>query len=343
MLITFLDDSVPFDGNSGVERALGGSEKGLVALATALCRRGHTVRVFNRCTSASVVDGVSWQPIETCEAAYSDWLIANRKPTLLSHVPNADRVGLWVTGHGGYLESPGPLKAMKSRKPTLFLQVLAQSVTVPHSLQVSAAEVVPPATLDCYRNAGAMVTASPKRAVVTTHPKNGLNWLLGLWYKKISMHVPDAELHIYSALLSRGPEFDVPSEEVAAIFRLMAESNNSTVKIFEPVPDIQMAEVYRRARAHVYPGNDRDLVCGTLADSQAVGVPAVARGVGGVRERILNGRSGFVASDDGAFRDRVIELIKDDEVFGEVSKVAKSQQAKRSWDNVASDLERIFS
>jgi len=343
MLITFLDDSVSFDGNSGAERALGGAEKGLVALATALCRRGHTVRVFNRCTSASVVDGVSWQPIETCEAAHSDWLIANRKPTLFSHVPNADKIGLWVGGHAGYLEKPSPLKAMKSRKPTLLLQVLAQSVTVPHSLQVSAAEVVPPATLDCYRNAGPMVAADPKRVVVTTHPKNGLNWLLGLWYDQISLHVPDAELHIYSTLLSRDSEIDVPSDEVATIWRLMAESDNTTVKIFEPVPDSQMVEVYRRTRAHIYPGDDRDLVCSTLADSQAVGVPAVARDVGGARERILNGRSGFLASDDGAFRDRVIELIKDDEVFFTANKVAKSQQAKRSWDDVASDLERIFS
>ena len=104
-----------------------------------------------------------------------------------------------------------------------------------------------------------------------------------------------------------------------------------------------MVEVYRRARAHVYPGDDRDLVCSTLADSQAVGVPAVARDVGGARERILNGKSGFLASDDGAFRDRLIELIQDDEVFWKANKVAKSQQAKRSWDDVARDLERIFS
>jgi hypothetical protein len=343
MLITFLDDSVAFDGNSGAKHALGGSEKGLVALAVALCRRGHTVRVFNRCTSACVVDGVSWQPIETCEAAHSDWLISNRKPTLLSHVPNADRIGLWVGGHAGYLANAKPLKAMKSRKPTLLLQVLAQSITVPHSLQVSAAEVVPPATLDCYRNSEGMLVTEPKRVVVTTHPKSGLNWLLELWYEQISNHVPDTELHIYSALLSRDSDVGVPSEGVATIFRLMAENSNATVKIFKPVPDIEMVDVYRRARAHVYPGDDRDLVCSTLADSQAVGVPAVARDIGGACERILHGRSGFVASDDGVFRDRVIDLIKDDEIFWKAHKIAKSQQAKRSWDDVANDLERIFS
>ena len=343
MLITFLDDSVPFDGGSGVEDALGGPEKALVGLSAALCKRGHTVRVFNRCMSATVVDGVSWQPIGTCEAAYSDWLIANRKPTLLSHVPNADKTGLWVSGHAGYLENPAPLKAMRTRRPTLLLQALAQSVTVPHSLQVSAAEVIPPATLACYRNSEELIPSDPKRIVITTHPKHGLGWFLKLWYREIACQVPDTELHIYSALLSKDSDNDVPSEELAQIFQLMAESNNSSVKVFRPVPDVQMVEVYRRARIHVYPGDEYDLLCSTLADSQATGVPAVARDIGGTRERILNGRSGFTVSDDKSFTDRVIELITQDEVFKVASQLAKSYQAKRTWDDVAMDLERIFS
>ena len=98
MLITFLDDSFPFDGRSPSKKAMGGAEKALVALSTALSRRGHTVRVFNRCLSGVVVEGVSWQQIETCEVAYSDWLIAHRKPTLLSHVPRAEKAALWVAG-----------------------------------------------------------------------------------------------------------------------------------------------------------------------------------------------------------------------------------------------------
>ena len=343
MLITFLDDSVPFDGQSPSKRAIGGGEKALVALSTALSRRGHTVRVFNRCLSGVVVEGVSWQPIETCKATYSDWLIAHRKPTLLSYVPRAEKAALWVGGHAGYLAKPDPLKAMNSRQPILLFQTLCQSSTVPHSLQLRSAEMLPPATLDCYRLSRGMASSSPKRVVVTTHPRNGMSWLVRLWFEQISNQVPDAELHVYSSLLSRGLRTQVPDPVVTEILQLAGQNHNSSVKIFEPIPDIRMVEVYRAARAHLYPGDPRDLVCPTLGDSQSSGLPAVSRDLGGVGERLLNDKTGFLAVDDDVFKERVVRLINDDEFFMEASRIAKKEQSKRSWDDVASDLERIFS
>ena len=156
MLITFIDDLVPFDGRSAELVPLGGPEKGLIALAVGLARRGHTVRVFNRCDRSVVADGVGWRPIKECDAAYSDWLIAHRNPALLRHVPNADRTALWVVGDATYLGNPNPLSAITERKSVLILQSLSQSLTVPRSLQANAAEVVVPAALDCYRTAPEM-------------------------------------------------------------------------------------------------------------------------------------------------------------------------------------------
>ena len=104
-----------------------------------------------------------------------------------------------------------------------------------------------------------------------------------------------------------------------------------------------MVEVYRAARAHLYPGDPRDFVCSTLGESQASGLPAVSRDLGGVRERLVDNKSGFLAADEEQFRERVIQLINDDHFFQEASKVAKIEKSKRSWDDVASDLERIFS
>ena len=74
MLVTILDNSVPFDGRSADAVPLGGPEKGVIALAVSLAKRGHTVRVFNRCEQPSVVDSVSWRPITECDAAHSDCL-----------------------------------------------------------------------------------------------------------------------------------------------------------------------------------------------------------------------------------------------------------------------------
>lgn len=342
MLVTFIDDSIPFDGQSADVVPLGGPEKSLIALAVALARRGHTVRVFNRCEGLLVADGVGWRPIKECDAAHSDWLIAHRNPRLLRHVPNADRTALWIVGNARYLGSPASLSTIKHRKSILILQSLAQSLTVPQSLQANAAEVVAPAALNCYRAAHEMAPAEPVRAVVTTHPANGLDWLLNLWIDKVVNRVPEAELHIFSSTLERGAAgADISSSLRSVLQRAMA-ARDKGVKIFRPIPDIKMSEIYRSARVHLYPSDHRDLICTTLGDSQSTGLPGIARDRGAARERILNGQSGYLAPDDEAFANLTVELLDDWETFSQLSRVARTRQRHRDWDRVASDFERIL-
>ena len=86
MLITFLDDSVPFDGATQDQKPLGGGEKAVAGLAEALAARGHMVRVFNRCAAPAVVDGVSWRRLDDCDAAHSDLVVAHRDPAFCDSV-----------------------------------------------------------------------------------------------------------------------------------------------------------------------------------------------------------------------------------------------------------------
>ena len=342
MLITFVDDLVPFDGCSAELVPLGGPEKGLIALAVGLARRGHTVRVFNRCDRSVVADGVSWRPIKECDAAYSDWLIAHRNPTLLRHVPNADRTALWMVGDATYLGNPSPLSAITDRKSVLVLQSLAQSLTVPKSLQANAAEVVVPAALDCYRTAPEMLLSTPAHAVVTTHPANGLDWLLGIWLDHVFTRIPTAELHIYSSTLERGAAGgDLPTSLRPLLARALA-GRRKGVKLFRPLSDNKMSEVYRRARVHLYPSDERDLLCTTLGDSQAVGLPAVARDKGAARERLLNGQSGYLAPNAEDFADLTVRLLGEDVIFTKLCRIARTRQRKRGWDQVAADFERVL-
>ena len=148
MLVTILDNSVPFDGRSADAVPLGGPEKGVIALAVSLAKRGHTVRVFNRCEQPSVVDSVSWRPIAECDAAHSDWLIVHRDPQLFKYVPNATRAALWISGEGSYLDNSTVLSLVKYHKPLLLLQSLVQSLSVPASLNASPAEVIQRSVLE---------------------------------------------------------------------------------------------------------------------------------------------------------------------------------------------------
>ena len=114
------------------------------------------------------------------------------------------------------------------------------------------------------------------------------------------------------------------------------------VTIMAPTGDRDMAKAYAMARVHLYPGSEREMYCSTLAESQAVGLPAVARPVGSVKERFTDRQSGFLAPDDDAFVENALAMLQDDEAFQAASKTATRSGRGRSWDSAATEFETLF-
>src|SRR5262249_9788427 len=126
MHIVFVDDSVNYDGYSPARRPLGGMEKAVVSLATALNERGHEVTVLNNTTHTHIAVGANYMPREgggTPRTA--DIVIAVRKPGLLGAVRNVKHRLLWVPGATDYLSSPANAPLLDSFQPK-FLFVNAQ-------------------------------------------------------------------------------------------------------------------------------------------------------------------------------------------------------------------------
>jgi len=342
MLVTFLDDSIPYDGDSPAKQPLGGAEKSVAGLAAALAKRGHTVRVYNGCDFATVVDGVSWQPLSECRAAQSDWVIAHRKPALLRKIPDATRRAMLLSLPADTLAKSEYFAPLSEYRPLLILQGLAHSLLIPPLLQSYDAATVMLGVGQAYRDAPAMAPVNPPRAIVTTHPLRGLEWLLDVWSSRVHARVPWAELHLYSAILERGAGGAVVSDEMKPILDLAVAGEARGVRIKRPLGDAEMVEVYRQARVHLYPSSSRDVLCTTLAESQAVGLPAVARPIGATDERIRNGQTGYLAADAAGFADMTVRLLDDSDAFERMSAEAREQQRDCDWDRAAAEVERAL-
>lgn len=342
MLVTFIDDTVPFDGHSPNSHPLGGAQKSVVGLASMFAQRGHTVRVYNRCEFPVVADGVSWQPIDECEASQTDWLIVHRDPTLFRMIPDANRRALLLSAPADTLGKPESIAPMRQYKPALVLQGLAHSLLIPPALQSFAAATVVMGVADCYRTAEPMAPVNPPRAVVTTHPLRGLEWLLDVWMKHVHAKLPWAELHVYSAALEKGSLGAALPSSLKPILDLAVAAENCGVRLKRPLSDPEMVEVYRQARAHLYPSSSRDVLCNTLAESQAVGLPGVARPIGAADERLRNGETGYLAPDEESFANLTIRLLDDIDMFNRLSEKAREQQRNTSWVRAAEEIERVL-
>jgi hypothetical protein len=341
MLITLVDDSVPYNGDSPDAEPLGGAEKAVVGLAGAMVRKGHTVRVINRTLVPAAIDGVSWVPWEGRRPTITEVLIAFRKPSLLQFVRSTRKTVLWLTRPADTLAREPAAPAISRAEPNIVFLGKAHRETYPGD-PPGFSKVVPFGLRKPYLLADDMTPSETPVAVVTTHPRHGMDWLMRLWVERVHPQVPNAELHIYSASLVAAEQGREIPEAIQPIAEQAKAARGAGVRIFEPGADPQMADVYRKARVHLYPGSAGDMHCSTLGESQAVGLPGVARPLGAAEERIVEGETGFIAPDDEAFVNLTLPLLSDLESFTHVSKEARLRQRGRSWDKVAGEFEVLF-
>ncbi|MBF0374373.1 MAG: glycosyltransferase family 4 protein [Alphaproteobacteria bacterium] len=338
MRITLIDDSIPFDGFTPSGQPLGGPEKAFASLPGALVRRGHQVTAINRCRYRLVVEGAQWLPWDEPRPAQTDVLIAFRKPALLDAVRQSGKRLLWVTAPPRYLDQPANRKILESFRPRLALVGRIQKTQ--WSNWLPAAPVMPGIRPEYLLDAPT-VPCAPPRAVATIHPSHGLDWLIELWRSQIRPQVPQAELHVFSAILDKGAQGEEVPEAVRPVLARALAAKADGVVIRKPRNDGGMAEEYRMARVHLHPGHADDLGCFTLTESQAAGLPAVARPLGAAPERLRDGETGHIVPDEAAFANVARLLLTDDTMFWSMNQAARTG-TRRSWDDAAADFESIW-
>lgn len=338
--IVMADDGIPFDGTSVEAGPLGGAETAFVALAEALAARGHRVEARSRCREPVAHKGVSWAPLASGAPPACDLLIANRGARLLGLVPRAGRRLFWLHNPARYLTKPRNLWPLARYRPMLVLCGRHHAGTVPRWLPRSGETIMPYGLLAPFREARPR-EPPPPRAVFTSNPLRGLDWLLDLWVARIAPVLPAAELHVYCGPSVYGANGEMARRMDSVLERVEA-LYDSGVRRHLPVRHEDIADVLARSRIMLYRGDPGEAFCTALAEAQSIGLPVVVQPVGMVAERVVDGVTGVVASDDATFAAAAIRLLRDDDTWRRFHREALSRQRGLSWDEVASRYEALL-
>jgi glycosyltransferase involved in cell wall biosynthesis len=196
--------------------------------------------------------------------------------------------------------------------------------------------------LDRFRRATPREPPAP-RAIFTSNPLRGLDWLLELWVARIAPAVAGAELHLYAGAATYG----VAAGSVQA--RRMEEAlgradglGQAGVRRFAPVAHDALAAALAGARVMLYRGDPGETFCLALAEAQAMGVPAVVANRGAVAERVIDGVTGRVAEDDETFAAAAVAVLRDDALWRHWHLAALDGQRGWCWDRVAGEFESLM-
>lgn len=337
--ICFVESSISFDGFGPTSRPLDPSARALAYLTGALAQRGHTVYVINKVEQPITCDGVRWLGWTEPPPEEPEIVVAIDDPALLAHVAKAEKRFLWMHGAPASLDGEVAKSALAGWRPELVFHSYAQRDRWPNMLGL-ATTVISPAPGHSFVEENPIDLAEPPRAITVCHPLGGLERLIRLFAERVRPAVPNAELHVHSALLDRARWGGDVSDAVRPLHELCQAWATSGVIVHRPQPDPQMADIYRQSRAFLHPSLPDETAAIALMEAQAAGLPAIAFTQSSVAmERVSDALTGRLCASDDAFVGAAIELLSDPAAHLRMSAAAKEMRRDRTWAIAASEWE----
>lgn len=340
--IVMTDDGIEFDADALDTGPLGGAETAFASLAHALAARGHRVAVRNHCTRATASDGLDWAPLADGVPETCDLHIANRSDKLLPVVPAARRTVFWIHNPARYLLKLRYLSKLWRIRPPVVFSGAHHQRGYPRWAPDGGRVVIPYGISEVFRDTAPPTQAPPPRAVFTSNPLRGLDWLLDLWEGDIRPHCAGAELHLFSGAATYGEYGAARAARMAPVLARAESLAAAGVVLRGAVTKRELAAEMSRARVLLYRGDVGETFCLAVGEAQAAGVPAVVQDIGCVAERVIDGETGFIAAGDAAFAAAAVRLLGDDALWRRQSQAAAARQRGWGWDQAAAAFEELI-
>ena len=326
-----IDQDASFNGRTYREEPLGGTETAFVLLAESFVKNGHKVIALTKKLESEDYNGVAWKPLNT-KINECDLYIINRAPSLLDNAPKSKRTILWVHNPASYLNKFRNFRRLifknikvvcsgKYHFDSLPVWIKSRSLIIPLGLSE-----------EVFTNENVAKKAPEPLVIFTSNPERGLLWLVDIWIKKIKVSVPNAKLHIFAGHKTYGGR---NKEKIKNILNAVRDLNDSSIKLFEPIPKKQLFNKLLNYRAMLYKGDPGETFCLSVAEAQALGVPCVVKPIGSLGERVKDKITGIVAIKDEDFCNGAISILKEDKVWMTYRDNSLKFQRDYQWEKIA--------
>jgi len=341
-VIVLADDGIVFDGRTPEQGPLGGAESSVIQLVEILAARGHDVSVFNKCEAALDYKGVKWRPIASGVPDNADLYIANRGDKLLKLCEGAKNTVFWTHNPCGYMLKARYLWQFLRRRPVIVFIGGYHATTLPGWVPDGGRATIPYGLPDLFCDAEPARDIPGPRAIFTSNPLRGLDWLLDLWAREIEPDVPGAELHVFSGAATYGAAGARKGDAMGRVLDKAQALEPQGVRLRAPLDKARLIDELRLSRVMLYKGDINETFCLAIAEAQCLGIPCVVQPIGSMVERVRDGETGFVAEDDAAFALAAKRLLTDDAVWRTQHVRALETQRTWRWSDAAAAFEELI-
>jgi glycosyltransferase involved in cell wall biosynthesis len=339
--IIIADMTGRYDGRDLESGTLGGTEASVIRCARELARRGHDVNVYTNCDTPVRHEEVSWFPLNGTRPDSCDLYVAVHQPRLLGFVRRPKRRAIWVLWPASQLNHYKKIWRMWLYRPVPIL-ISQYQLSCYSFLPRRGLVLIPLGLPEDVRGFPPRANTPSPRAIFASNPQRNLRRLVELWLQLILPRVPDAVLEVYGLNNLRPNEDAWKLWEGSLLPIGVPENLKRSVCIYPSVRRPQLIEAMRKARVMLYLGHKCEAFCLSLAEAQALGLPAVVAPVAALPERVIDQVTGFHHSDPERFAQAAVSLLTNDSVWQQQHQAALRHQQGITWVEHAERLERAF-
>ena len=88
------------------------------------------------------------------------------------------------------------------------------------------------------------------------------------------------------------------------------------------------------SRIFLVPGHKAELYCIAAEEARELCVPIVTLGIGCLKERVIHGKTGFLAKNENEFVDYTIKLFEDDNLWNKMRENLFLLRGSKKWNGI---------
>lgn len=320
MDICFLDNSsVDYTSEDLDSNKLRGAETVLINLSKELYKLGNSVTVYNNCNYDCILNGVKWINLNNIKSDFIyDISITNNDMNLFNKVKSRKYIAFShsIQSIEKFIRKRQLLNYMKFR-PKIVLLSEYHSKNRSILLKLFGTINLEWAIDEIFINTPINDELIENRAIFTSRNDRNLDLLINIWKN-----------HIYSRN-KKTKLFVTPSSLIDNEFNIYERNFSSR--------DLLIKDLLK-SRVFLIPGHKGELFCLAAEEARELCIPIVTLGLGSLSERVIHGKTGFIAKDNYQFAKYTLDILEDHNTWKELRNNLIKMRGLKKWNKVAISL-----
>ena len=321
MKICILDNNqIPYNSNYIYYSQIRGAENAIINLSNELAILNHEVYVFNNVKKNIKLNNVNWININNIKnKPYFDIAITNNDIRLLDNIKSNKKFAIShsIQTLEKFIRKKQFYSYLKN-KPKIILLGNYHFNNRNFFLRmfgfIKTSWGVDDFIIDKNIND---VLVDNNKAIFTSHSDRNLKILIDIWKDKI-----------------------FPNNKLRKLFITPISNDFTKYNIYNRhfTDKVKMIEQLSSSRLLLLPGHKAELFCIAAEEGRELCVPIVTLGIGSLSERVIHGKTGFIAKNFNEFSNYTLELFNSDRVWNELRFYLKKLRGSLKWKKITSDL-----